>query len=115
MKKWREDNPEKYKAYRLSRRAENIISLSKRYAKEANIAPISVTASELREWLSAQPQKCMICRRENIELVIDHDHHTGTLRGMLCRFCNRLVGIIEKHDKLLSAAKDYLQATAKII
>jgi hypothetical protein len=38
---------------------------------------------------------CKICG-ENKKLEIDHDHKTGTVRGLLCRKCNMIVGIVEK-------------------
>ena len=36
---------------------------------------------------------CEICGRDAI--VIDHEHATGRIRGMLCKSCNGKVGLVE--------------------
>jgi len=38
---------------------------------------------------------CCICRKED-RLVIDHDHQTGFVRGLICGSCNILLGHLEK-------------------
>lgn len=40
-----------------------------------------LTIKELQEW------RCALCKRE-AELVVDHDHYNGAIRGMLCSSCN---------------------------
>ena len=49
---------------------------------------------------------CAICKRQR-KLVVDHNHITGAVRGLLCQPCNVLVGYVEEADKL-QAANDYL-------
>lgn len=49
------------------------------------------------EWLSeACDQLCWICgkkeRTPNRRLAVDHDHSTGSVRGLLCTSCNRRLG-----------------------
>ena len=46
-----------------------------------------------------QGNKCMLCQRSFDDLdpkdaVLDHDHRTGCVRGVLCRNCNGMEGKI---------------------
>jgi RNA polymerase-binding transcription factor DksA len=45
---------------------------------------------------------CKICETpiEYRKLCVDHDHNTGTIRGLLCMPCNIRLGVIENVDKL---------------
>lgn len=40
---------------------------------------------------------CAVCWQESgdEELAVDHDHMTNKIRGLLCRQCNTLVGVVE--------------------
>jgi hypothetical protein len=37
-----------------------------------------------------QGERCAVCGLGDSDLVEDHDHETGLVRGWLCRSCNRL-------------------------
>lgn len=50
---------------------------------------------------------CPICGCSDRPLVVDHDHDTGEVRGLLCQRCNLRVGIVEEGD-WLAAALTYL-------
>lgn len=51
--------------------------------------------------------ECEICGCTEKQLVVDHDHATGLIRGLLCRRCNLALAVIEQPD-LLGAAVAYL-------
>lgn len=56
---------------------------------------------------------CAICRRIPLNsrgLVIDHNHVTDEVRGLLCFACNSGVGLFQDDPALLAAAIDYLKA-----
>jgi Recombination endonuclease VII len=55
----------------------------------------------------AHDGSCAICGRQPEQLVVDHDHATGAVRGMLCHQCNLGLGLLERH---LEAAMRYLNA-----
>ena len=48
--------------------------------------------------LKSQNNKCLICGKEpnGVNLVVDHNHETGEIRGILCSRCNRSLGWYEK-------------------
>lgn len=61
---------------------------------------------------SAQGGRCAICRsapRGNRPLVVDHNHQTGVVRGLLCDRCNHdLLGAAHDGPRLLSRALRYV-------
>lgn len=60
--------------------------------------------------------KCYICKKEGFSLrnkgeglVLDHNHLTNEVRGLLCPNCNRALGLFKDDIQLLDNAKEYLQ------
>lgn len=56
---------------------------------------------------AAQGRRCAICGRKE-DLVVDHDHATGHVRGLLCQACNRGLGCVHDNSQILAAMIDYL-------
>ncbi len=42
-------------------------------------------------------------------LAIDHDHETGKVRGLLCRRCNKAIGLLREDLGIFASAISYLQ------
>ena len=55
--------------------------------------------------------QCVICGDAG-PLVVDHDHTTGKVRGMLCNHCNRGLGHFRDNPLFLEFAAQYLYASA---
>jgi hypothetical protein len=66
-----------------------------------------LTTIQYSALLQAQRASCAICHRAT-KLVIDHDHTTGRVRGLLCDFCNKGIGFLQDSPVLLSSAIQYL-------
>lgn len=72
-----------------------------------------ITLEQYDELLARQEEKCAVCQKHQSEfpvrLAVDHDHKTGEVRGLLCRYCNhRLVGR-HRDPALLRRIADYLE------
>ncbi len=62
---------------------------------------------------AAQNGLCKICNqppRPRKRLVVDHDHKTGAVRGLLCNHCNSGIGFFRDNTAWLSSAITYLDA-----
>ncbi len=70
--------------------------------------------SKIREDLLAkQGNVCAICGRntqENTKWVIDHDHSTDKIRGVLCHSCNLGLGLLKENIQSIKSAINYLEA-----
>lgn len=53
--------------------------------------------------------ECTICGDETA-LVVDHDHKTNEVRGMICNRCNKGLGLFRDDPELLEFARIYLLA-----
>jgi hypothetical protein len=47
-------------------------------------------------------------RRHNARLVVDHNHDTGQVRGLLCDQCNTILGMVGDDPVALARMADYL-------
>lgn len=67
--------------------------------------------------LKRQDGGCAICGtkdpggRWNTRFMVDHDHATDEVRGLLCAHCNVMLGNAEDNPDVLRAAADYLERT----
>ena len=68
-----------------------------------------ISDTDLKE-LKHSVKECVICGSEE-KLVVDHDHKTGAIRGMLCNHCNRGLGHFRDDPDLLEFAAQYLYAS----
>lgn len=72
----------------------------------------SVTSEELLELERLANGACEICGRAGRKMAVDHDHDTGTIRGLICGSCNSGLGLFSDNPEFLSAAAMYLRARA---
>jgi Fe-S oxidoreductase len=62
--------------------------------------------------LHKQNGRCAICHRPATTrpLCVDHDHHTGEVRGLLCTTCNSAIGMLQDDPAIVQRAAEYLRA-----
>lgn len=59
-----------------------------------------------------EQQGCCACCRRNFDgqkIIVDHDHETGKIRGLLCDQCNRGIGLLQESILVLNNAANYLR------
>lgn len=71
----------------------------------------SISIEQYEGLMATQANKCAICL-DAIDLKtarIDHDHATGTVRGLLCVACNTALGLLKDSPDVLIMAAAYLE------
>ena len=66
-----------------------------------------LTPNEYQEMVKTTPH-CPICGSEE-PLVIDHDHSTGEVRGLICQPCNKGLGFFRDNIESMKNAIAYLE------
>jgi hypothetical protein len=101
-KKWAENNPDRVREYRQK----DSWTLAKRCARRG------ITPEQLFDRFERQEECCAICKDEIkiIDSAIDHNHTTGEFRGVLCKQCNRALGMFKDDPQVLESAVEYLNA-----
>ena len=99
---WAENNQERVNEYR----EKDPWTLAKRCARRG------ITPEELVDRYERQEGCCAICSTEITltDSAIDHNHETGEFRGVLCKQCNRALGMFKDSTKILHSAIEYLGA-----
>ena|ERR1035437_868539 len=72
-----------------------------------------LTFEEYNILMKKQKNKCALCKirfTKNKKSLIDHNHKTGKVRGILCYPCNNVLGQAGDSIKLLQRAIEYLCA-----
>ena len=101
-RRWTENNPDRVREYRTK----DSWTLAKRCARRG------ITPEQLVDTFERQECCCAICKADLqlMDSAIDHNHETGEFRGVLCRQCNRALGMFKDSTAVLKSALEYLQA-----
>lgn len=114
----------KYDKEKYERNREKIKEKQKLYyhrnrpkAKQYRLQKLyGISLKDYKNKWNEQKGQCAIChiKSYNIEemfnrvLVLDHDHNTNQVRGLLCNSCNRGLGLLNDDPLIISNAFNYL-------
>lgn len=82
-----------------------------------HLKKLGLTLEQYEKMSAAQSALCSICDKPNerrligkdFRLVVDHDHATNAVRGLLCDFCNVGLGLFKDSPERLRRAALYLE------
>ena len=112
-RRWRARNPEQAKASVKK-------SAAKRYAKDPDVnrkaalkRRYGMTLDQWNDMFAEQEGRCAICgihaKDEKKQFVVDHCHHTGKIRALLCDSCNLGIGHLDDDINKVALALSYLK------
>jgi len=108
--KWFAENPEAKELAKKKSQARDKANAETIYYKYI-AKQYGLTKDDYQRLISRCSGLCEICRCPpvtKVRLVIDHDHATGKVRGLLCDKCNTAIGKLGDSTGSLFAAIDYL-------
>ena len=125
-REWRKNNAayilEKARRYSLANK-EQLTKYQKKY-REANkdnnyfqriLKKFGVSREDFFSLFNTQNGLCAICsvpfsidKDTAKNVCVDHNHETGEVRGLLCRYCNSVLGFSKDSISILDKAKNYL-------
>lgn len=96
---WQRRNPERHKQH------------CRRKREAAKAKKFGLTRNEFLVIRARRDRggNCPICKQPVEKFVIDHDHVTGRIRGLICERCNFALGDFKDNPELIRRAIEYLQ------
>lgn len=104
LKAWQRANPEKRRLQYMRSNRKNARDRHLKYT-------YGISENVYHQMSEKQGNLCAICREKELlhpNLLVDHDHHTGSVRGLLCSDCNVGLGRFKDSPERLIKAVDYL-------
>jgi hypothetical protein len=87
----------------------NHIDISRSYGLKYKYG---ITLQDYNNLFDKQKGTCAICGIHQVEvkhtMVVDHNHETGKIRGLLCDNCNKGLGFFQDSVEYLTKARVYL-------
>ena len=120
-KEWREANKDRLRAYMAVWRdthrehmreqaARWRAANPKRWRNRVLMQKYGITQRDYLDMVIGQAGRCLVCGKvPTDDLVVDHNHDTGKVRGLLCQRCNRMLGHVDESADVLRSAIRYLE------
>ena len=120
-KEYRRNNKEKglskEKQIRLKNKdqiAKSRLKPKEKYAARTLETKYGINLSDYNLLLKKQNSLCAICNKtSDKKLCVDHNHKTGSIRGLLCKECNFGLGNFKDNIAIFESAINYLNNGAK--
>jgi hypothetical protein len=98
------------KEYMATRRVE-----ASEYRRRWNLAKrYGITMEQYADIWERQGQVCGVCGQQPKKAVVDHDHKTGAVRGILCVRCNVSIGSLGDSVEGVTRAVRYLKEAENV-
>lgn len=105
-RKYRKCNPSKNKEATRKWRAQNNDKIRNKYLKYQ----YGITLEQYQQLLEEQKHCCKLCGKTPMIIpVVDHNHITGQIRGIVCQGCNIAIGHYECFSHMFDTIKQYLE------
>lgn len=105
--RWVDENPDKALNSHLRRRFG--ITLDQYNAMVAEQGGVCAICGEPPAIYSTPGGRRRQGRQVRPRLVVDHNHETGEVRGLLCTPCNRGIGFLKDNPAIVASALKYLE------
>lgn len=113
---WRAANPDRVKEYAAEWREKNRVQIAAYDRRHHLKSSYGLTPEQYDAMLATQGGRCAGCggtdprNKRYGQFVVDHDHATGAVRGLLCNPCNVAIGQVNDDiDRLMSLAAYLMQ------
>lgn len=83
--------------------------------RDSTLRKYGLTRTQYDAMMSEQGGGCAVCgstdtQRNRVEgLLVDHDHESGRVRGLLCHPCNVVLGFVRDDPERLRSLLSYLE------
>jgi predicted nuclease of restriction endonuclease-like RecB superfamily len=94
----------KYRALTLDQR----VARAERLYINKLLRSYNLTKTQYEDLLFKQSGLCAVCGLVMDRPVVDHNHTTGKVRGLLHGVCNSMLGMAKDSPEVLRRAADYL-------
>jgi hypothetical protein len=109
-KDYRKENYARARAQHVARVIERAKANPEARRDQQRAVRMGVPVSEIRRVIARCEGRCEACPLPltHAKMCVDHCHETGRIRGVLCRFCNALEGMLNKQPERIALLRAYI-------
>lgn len=112
-RRWKSKNKEHVRAYQKryssDYRRRKAVELAEKKKWQGILRLYGLTKADYEALLASQNGTCAICKKTSAKYVVDHDHSTEAVRGILCDGCNVGIARLKEDVTVLKNAILYLE------